>query len=136
MRQSQVPRLSGNDVLGEPESARGARDPFATLAERLGRPLHVGVLSDFTHAAYANGAVFQTRLFLRELRRRGHRVTIVGPADPSAPPRPDDADVATAALPSRPLRSYPGLHVPLPLDASIFDPGRWDFDLCLAQTTS
>lgn len=35
-----------------------------------------------------------------------------------------------------PLKTYPGLHVPLPLAPWVFDPDRWDFDICFAQTTS
>src|SRR5262249_48185738 len=107
-------------------------DPLEALAARKGRMLRVGILSDFTRAAYANGAVFQTRFLARELRRRGHHVTIVGPHDPSVPGPVD----ATVSLPSRPLVAYPGLHEPLPLARWIFDPDQWDFDVCLAQTTS
>src|SRR5215471_15400406 len=100
--------------------SRPAGDPFAALAARKGRPLRVGILSDFTRAAYANGAVFQTRFLLRELRRRGHQVLLVGPHDPDADP-PSDPSLRTMPLPSHPLRSYPGLRVPLPF-------GRWIFD--------
>jgi glycosyltransferase involved in cell wall biosynthesis len=31
---------------------------------------------------------------------------------------------------------YPGLHLPMPLAPWIFEPERWNFDLCFAQTTS
>jgi glycosyltransferase involved in cell wall biosynthesis len=31
---------------------------------------------------------------------------------------------------------YPGLHLPMPLAPWIFEPDRWNFDLCFAQTTS
>jgi 1,2-diacylglycerol 3-alpha-glucosyltransferase len=91
-------------------------------------------LSDFTRIAYANGAVFQTRFLYQELRRAGHEVTVIGPHDPDA--SPGELAARTVALPSVPLKAYPGLHIPLPLAPWIFDAGRWDFDLCFAQTTS
>ncbi len=108
--------------------------PFAALAARQGRPLRVAILSDFTRIPYANGAVFQTRFLYQELRRCGHDVTVIGPHDPDG----DPAELApgTVALPSVPLRTYPGVHLPMPLAPWIFDPQRWTFDLCFAQTTS
>src|SRR5262245_50721051 len=58
--------------------------PFAALSARHGRPLRVGILSDFTRIPYANGAAFQTRFLYQELRRCGHEVTVIGPNDPDA----------------------------------------------------
>jgi 1,2-diacylglycerol 3-alpha-glucosyltransferase len=107
---------------------------FAALAARHGRPLRVAILSDFTRIAYANGAVFQTRFLYQELRRSGHEVTVIGPEDPDV--SPGELAPGTVALPSVPLKAYPGLHIPLPLAPWIFDPARWSFDLCFAQTTS
>jgi len=108
--------------------------PFAALAARQGRPLRVAILSDFTRISYANGAVFQTRFLYQELRRCGHEVTVIGPHDPDA--TPDELAPGTVALPSVPLKTYPGLHLPMPLAPWIFDPARWNFDLVFAQTTS
>ena len=108
--------------------------PFAALAARQGRPLRVAILSDFTRIPYANGAVFQTRFLYQELRRCGHEVTVIGPHDPDA--TPEELAPGTVALPSVPLKTYPGLHLPMPLASWIFDPDRWDFDICFAQTTS
>ncbi len=110
------------------------RSPFAALTARQGRPLRIAILSDFTRIPYANGAVFQTRFLYQELRRCGHHVTVIGPHDPDA--RPEELAPGTIELPSLPLKTYPGVHVPLPLASWIFDPARWDFDLCFAQTTS
>jgi glycosyltransferase involved in cell wall biosynthesis len=107
---------------------------FAALASRQGRPLRIAILSDFTRIAYANGAVFQTRFLYQALRRGGHEVTVIGPHDPDA--APSELAPGTVALPSVPLRAYPGLHIPLPLAPGIFDAERYDFDLCFAQTTS
>jgi glycosyltransferase involved in cell wall biosynthesis len=101
---------------------------------RRGRPLRIAILSDFTRIGYANGAVFQTRFLYQELRRAGHEVTVIGPRDPDA--SPEEMAPGTVALPSVPLASYPGLHIPLPLAPWIFDPQRWSFDVCFAQTTS
>jgi glycosyltransferase involved in cell wall biosynthesis len=108
--------------------------PFAALAARRGRPLRIAILSDFTRIPYANGAVFQTRFLHRELRRCGHEVTVIGPEDPDA--SPDELAPNTVSLPSVPVRAYPGLRLPMPLASWIFDPGRWNFDICFAQTTS
>jgi glycosyltransferase involved in cell wall biosynthesis len=108
--------------------------PFHALTARQGRPLRIAILSDFTRISYANGAVFQTRFLYQELRRCGHHVTVIGPQDPDA--GPEELAPGTIELPSLPLKAYPGVHVPLPLASWIFDPARWDFDLCFAQTTS
>jgi 1,2-diacylglycerol 3-alpha-glucosyltransferase len=108
--------------------------PFAALAARQGRPLRVAILSDFTRIPYANGAVFQTRFLYQELRRCGHQVTVIGPHDPDA--TPDELAPGTIALPSIPLKTYPGVHIPMPLAPWIFDPARWNFDICFAQSTT
>jgi 1,2-diacylglycerol 3-alpha-glucosyltransferase len=108
--------------------------PFAALSARHGRPLRVAILSDFTRIPYANGAVFQTRFLYQELRRCGHEVTVIGPNDPDA--RPEELAPGTVALPSIPLKSYPGVHLPMPLAPWVFDTKRWDFDICFAQTTT
>ncbi len=108
--------------------------PFAAMAERFGRPLRVAILSDFTRIPYANGAAFQTRYLYQELRRCGHQVTVIGPHDPDA--SPDDLAPGTVSLPSLPLKTYPGVHLPLPLAPWVYDIDRWDFDICFAQTTT
>jgi 1,2-diacylglycerol 3-alpha-glucosyltransferase len=108
--------------------------PFAALAARLGRPLRVGILSDFIRIPYANGAAFQTRFLYQELRRCGHEVTIIGPNDPDADPK--DLAPGTVTLPSVPLKTYPGVHIPLPLAPWVYDPDRFCFDIVFGQTTS
>jgi glycosyltransferase involved in cell wall biosynthesis len=104
------------------------------LAARHGRPLRIAILSDFTRISYANGAAFQTRFLYQELRRCGHEVTLIGPRDPEAEPK--DLPPGTVALPSLPIRMYPGLHVPMPTERWVFDPARWNFDLVFAQATT
>ncbi len=110
------------------------RTPFEQLRLRFGRPLRVALLSDFTRIPYANGAAFQTRFLYQELRRAGHEVTIIGPHDPDS--KPGEVPEGTVELPSIPLRTYPGVRIPLPLEAWVYDASRWDFDLVFAQTTS
>src|SRR5581483_3144253 len=121
-------------AFGSAAGAAPQASPFAALKARRGRPLRIAILSDFTRIGYANGAVFQTRFLYQELRRAGHEVTVIGPRDPDA--LPEEMAPGTVALPSVPLASYPGLHIPLPLAPWIFDPRRWSFDVCFAQTTS
>jgi glycosyltransferase involved in cell wall biosynthesis len=118
----------------EASAAQHALAPFEALMARQGRPLRVAILSDFVRIPYANGAVFQTRFLYQELRRCGHQVTVIGPHDPDA--SPDELAPGTVSVPSRPLKTYPGVHVPLPLAPWIFDADRWNFDIVFAQTTS
>jgi 1,2-diacylglycerol 3-alpha-glucosyltransferase len=108
--------------------------PFVGLSTGLGRPLRIAILSDFVRIPYANGAVFQTRLLYQELRRYGHEVTVIGAHDPDA--IPEDLAPGTIQLPSIPLRTYPGVHLPMPMARWVFDPDRWDFDIIYAQVTS
>jgi glycosyltransferase involved in cell wall biosynthesis len=108
--------------------------PFEALSARLGRPLRIAFLSDFVRVPYANGAVFQTRFLYQELRRCGHQVTVIGAHDPDA--IPEDLAPGTVQLPSVPLKTYPGLHLPMPLAPWVFDADRWDFDIIFAQVTS
>ncbi|HEU4405838.1 MAG TPA: glycosyltransferase [Polyangiaceae bacterium] len=108
--------------------------PFERLAAAEQRPWKVGLLSDFTRIPYANGAVFQTRALYQELNRCGHQVTLVGPRDPAA--GSGDVPPGTIALPSVPLRTYDGVHLPMPLEREVLDPNRYDFDICFAQTTT
>jgi glycosyltransferase involved in cell wall biosynthesis len=108
--------------------------PFAALAARHGRPLRIAILSDFTRIPYANGAVFQTRFLYQELLRCGHQVTVIGPHDPDT--SPDELAPGTVTFPSVPLKTYPGVYLPMPLAPWIFEPDRWNFDICFAQTTT
>lgn len=128
-------------LLRFPRKLQGAPDPhgekphpFASLSAGLGRPLRVALLSDFVRIPYANGAVFQTRLLYQELKRCGHEVTVIGAHDPDA--IPEDLAPGTVQLPSVPLKTYPGVHLPMPLARWVFDPDRWDFDIVFAQVTS
>ncbi len=108
--------------------------PFAALAARQGRPLRVAILSDFTRIPYANGAAFQTRFLYQELTRCGHEVTVIGPHDPDA--SPEDLAPGTIELPSLPLKTYPGVYIPMPLESWVYKIARFDFDIVFAQTTT
>src|SRR3954471_19845454 len=115
---------------GSPRSAFSFRGPaansqsepaFASLPARHGRPLRIGILSDFTRITYANGAAFQTRFLYQELRRCGHEVTVIGPRDPEG-----EGELApgTVELPSVPLKAYPGLYIPMPFERWVYDETR------------
>ncbi len=108
--------------------------PFAALAARQGRPLRIAILSDFTRIPYANGAAFQTRFLYQELKQCGHEVTIIGPHDPDA--SPEELAPGTLELPSLPLKTYPGVYIPMPMESWVYDVARFDFDIVFAQTTT
>jgi len=127
-----APRSAFSGRLGAANEQ--SESPFAALAARHGRPLKVAILSDFTRIPYANGAAFQTRFLYQELRRCGHEVTLIGPHDPDA--SPDELPPGTVSLPSVPLKTYPGVYLPMPLEKWVFDANRWDFDIVFAQTTT
>lgn len=134
-RRASPPRSAFSAVgLREVGASSEREAPFAALAARHGRPLRIAILSDFTRISYANGAAFQTRFLYQELRRCGHEVTLIGPRDPDA--LPEELPPGTVALPSLPLKMYPGLHMPFPSEAWVYDPSRWNFDLVFAQTTT
>ncbi len=127
-------RVVPGPAAARAQSVEALVDPFVALAARHGRPLKIAIVSDFTRIPYANGAVFQTRFLYHELKKAGHEVTLIGPADPQT--QPGELPPGTVELPSVPLMTYPGLHLPVPTAAWIFDPDRWDFDLCFAQATT
>lgn len=97
-------------------------------------PKRIAILSDYVRLPYANGATFATQFLYRELTRRGHEVTIIGPDDPEA--KPEDLPERHICLPSLPLRNHPGVRVPLPLKGVMEQAKSWDFDLILGQTAT
>ena len=111
-----------------------SESPFAALSARHGRPLRIAILSDFTTIPYANGAAFQTRFLYQELRRCGHEVTVIGPRDPHA--KTDELPPDTVSLPSVPLKTYPGLYLPMPSEGWVYDADQFNFDLVFAQVAS
>src|ERR1041384_7701119 len=60
-------------VEGESESA---------TARRPGQwPERLGILNDYVRIPYANGSSFASQFLYREFKKRGHRVTVIGPDD-------------------------------------------------------
>ncbi len=124
----------GIDAHGKLLEAVTEIPAFAELAARAGRPLRIAIVSDFTRIPYANGAVFQTRFLYRALRRCGHHVTLIGPRDADA--QPGEVPEGTLEIPSLPLVAYPGVYLPMPSEAWVYDADRFNFDLVFAQTTT
>ena len=99
-----------------------------------GWPRRIAILSDYVRLPYANGATFATQFLYRELTRRGHEVTIIGPRDPDA--KPADLPERHICLPSLPLRNHPGVYLPMPLEGILREKRDWNFDVVLGQTAS
>lgn len=95
---------------------------------------HVGMLNDYVRIPYANGSSFATQFLYREFRARGHDVTIIGPTDPEA--TADDLPERYLLVPSLPLRTHPGVRMPLPSCRALARAAAARFDLVLGQTSS
>src|SRR5689334_21981134 len=46
-------------------------------------PKRIGILNDYVRIPHANGSSFASQFLYREFRKRGHRVTVIGPDDPT-----------------------------------------------------
>src|ERR1041384_5244876 len=89
---------------GESESA---------TARRPGQwPERLGILNDYVRIPYANGSSFASQFLYREFKKRGHRVTVIGPDDPET--KPCDLPERAVSFVSLPLRNHPGVHLALP----------------------
>lgn len=109
--------MPGRDATGRLGAAPAGAIPGTA-------PLRVAVFSD-SYAPYVSGVVRFIELTRAELRRRGHRVAVFGPAYPGpgggAPPGPGalaeapwpDAD-DVYRFPSLPAPRYPQFRVPVP----------------------
>lgn len=94
----------------------------------------LAIINDYVRIPYANGSSYASQFLFRELSKRGHEVTVVGPQDRDAteaelPPR-------HVSLPSIPLRNHPGVQLALPSRAGLRSLKRARFDLVLAQASS
>jgi glycosyltransferase involved in cell wall biosynthesis len=59
----------------------------------------------------------------------------MGPRDPQA--TPDQLPESTLSLPALPLKTYPGLYLPMPIEGWVYDPNAFDdYDLIFAQAAS
>lgn len=96
--------------------------------------MRIGLISDYVRIPYANGSSFATQFLYREFTQRGHRVTVIGPSDAQAQDRELPRDFI--ALRSVPLRSHPGLRLPLPDRRALRRIATARFDLVLAQASS
>lgn len=95
---------------------------------------HIGILNDYVRIPYAAGSSFAAQLLHQEFRRRGHRVTLVGPKDPAA--QPDELPERTVLFPSIPVRAQPGFLLPLPTPDGLRRLAAEKLDALIAQTGS
>src|SRR4051794_37062598 len=49
-------------------------------------PKRIGILNDYVRIPHANGSSFASQFLYREFKKRGHRVTVIGPDDPTSKP--------------------------------------------------
>ena len=93
----------------------------------------IGLLNDYLRIPYANGSSFASQFFYRELKRRGHDVTVVGPEDPAA----DAEDCRRlTAMKALPLRMHPGVQLSMPKAKDFDDLVEARFDAVVCQTSS
>src|SRR5262249_45637473 len=122
------------------EIVRGSRFEMRARAESrdhdgpLGRPRRLGILNDYVRIPYANGSSFASQFLYRELRTRGHEVTVVGPTDPLA--KRGELPDRYITLSALPFRTHPGVHLPLPTRRGLSRVAECNFDLVLGQTCS
>jgi 1,2-diacylglycerol 3-alpha-glucosyltransferase len=95
---------------------------------------HVGLINDYVRVPHANGSSFASQWLYRELRSRGHEVTVVGPRDPEA--RHSDLPGQYELLRALPLRTHPGVHLPFPSRQALARIAARRFDLVLGQAGS
>jgi 1,2-diacylglycerol 3-alpha-glucosyltransferase len=94
----------------------------------------IGILNDYVRIPHANGSSFASQFLYREFRKRGHRVTVIGPDDPMA--KPADLPERAVSFLSLPLRHHPGVHLALPSRTRLQLLERERLDVLLAQTGS
>ncbi len=97
-------------------------------------PARIGILNDYVRVPYANGSSFASQFLYREFKKRGHRVTVIGPDDPET--KPADMPERAVSFVSLPLRNHPGVHLALPSRRRLHRLEREQLDVVLAQTGS
>ncbi|HTU63322.1 MAG TPA: glycosyltransferase, partial [Polyangiales bacterium] len=102
------------------------------LSRRSDSPQRIGILNDYIRIPFANGSSFASQFLRREFVRRGHQVSVIGPADPQATTAelPDDC----IELASGPLRTHPGVRVALPTPAALRAVVDRELDIVLGQS--
>ena len=108
--------------------------PEPTLSSRLRRFRHVGVLNDYLRIPYANGSSFASQFIYRELRKRGHDVTVLGPYDAEA--KPEDLPKEHLAMRAFPLRMHPGVNMSMPRSSDYEALRKANFDAIICQSSS
>lgn len=95
-------------------------------------PDRIGILNDYIRIPFANGSSFASQFLRREFVRRGHKVSVIGPADPyaTAAELPEDC----VALASGPLRTHPGVRVALPTPSALRAVVAKKLELVLGQS--
>jgi len=111
---------------------RPRTNPANELDPSCGWLRHVGILNDYVRIPYANGSSFASQFLYRELAKRGHQVTVVGPDDPEAVA--EDLPPNHVLLDSVPLRNHPGVHLAMPSRQGLQSVRKRGFDLVLGQT--
>ncbi len=94
----------------------------------------LGILNDYVRVPYANGSSFASQFLYREFRRRGSRVTVVGPNDPKA--RPEDLPPRSICISSLPFRNHPGVQLSMPDRPALRRLAGEKLSLMVAQTGS
>jgi 1,2-diacylglycerol 3-alpha-glucosyltransferase len=97
-------------------------------------PKRIGILNDYVRIPHANGSSFASQFLYREFRKRGHRVTVIGPDDPTS--KPADLPEHAVSFVSLPLRNHPGVHLALPSPERLQQLEHEGLDVVLAQTGS
>jgi 1,2-diacylglycerol 3-alpha-glucosyltransferase len=97
-------------------------------------PARIGILNDYVRVPHANGSSFASQFLYREFKKRGHRVTVIGPDDPET--RPADLPEHAVSFLSLPLRNHPGVHLALPSRRRLRRLELEQLDVVLAQTGS
>lgn len=94
----------------------------------------IGIVNDHLRVSYANGSSFASQFLRREFVRRGHEVTLVGPADRRA--EPGDLPPNHVSLRSLELRNHPGVNVPFPTRTAMRQLANRGLDVLLGQTST
>ncbi len=102
----------------------------------LDQPLfpRLGILNDYVRVPYANGSSFASQFLYREFRRRGSRVTVVGPNDPKA--RPEELPPRSICISSVPFRNHPGVQLSMPDRGALKRLADEKLSVLVAQTGS
>lgn len=104
----------------------------ATQTSRAFCPRNIGILNDYVRIPFANGSSFASQFLHREFARRGHRVSVIGPDDPSVGSAELPADCVR--LRSGPLRTHPGVRVALPTPSRLAAVEARGLDIVLGQS--